>query len=158
MSMEDRAKIEEAAQQLLIQLEELRNAIRAIQSRSITLSNEIQEIRLAYETLSSIQRYGQKDTLASLDREGYVFIKIKLDDIDKALIRISRDLYAVLPIDNVKNVLSLYEKDLINELQETESELKRLSELHNQLQRKLQEYLAILAKSEGRESSIVKSS
>ncbi len=157
MSTQDRARIEEAAQQLLIQLEELRNAIRVVQSRSIALSNEIQEIRLAYETLSSIQRYGQKDTLASLDREGYVFIKIKLDDVDKAVIRISKDLYAVLPIDNAKNVLSLYEKDLVNELQETESELKRLSDLYNQLQRKLQEYLTTLTKSE-REGPVARGS
>uniref|UniRef100_A0A7C5TI34 Prefoldin subunit alpha n=1 Tax=Ignisphaera aggregans TaxID=334771 RepID=A0A7C5TI34_9CREN len=152
MSMQDRSRIEEAAQQLLVQLEELRNAIRVVQSRSIALSNEIREIRLAYETLSSIQRYGQKDTLASLDREGYVFVKIKLDDVDKAVIRITKDLYAVLPIDNVKNVLSSYEKDLVVELQETEAELKKLSDLYNQLQRKLQEYLATLSRSD-REST-----
>ncbi|MCS7110727.1 MAG: hypothetical protein N3D82_04755 [Ignisphaera sp.] len=148
MSSQDRARIEEAAQQLLLQLEELRNAIRIVQSQSITLSNEIQEIRLAYETLSSIQKYGQRDTLASLDREGYVFVKIKLDDVDKAVIRISKDLYALLPIDSVKNVLSIYEKDLASKLQETESELKRLSDLYNQLQKKLQEHLATLARSE----------
>ena len=148
MSSEERARIEEAAQQIIVQLEELRNAIRVVQSRSLTLSNEIQEIRLAYETLSSIQRYGQRDTLASLDREGYVFVKIKLDDVDKAVIRITKDLYAVLPIDNIKTVLSLYEKDLVNELQETEAELKKLSDLYNQLQKKLQEYLATLSRSD----------
>lgn len=157
MSTQDRTRIEEAAQQLLAQLEELRNAIRVVQSRSISLSNEIQEIRLAYETLSSIQRYGQRDTLASLDREGYVFVKIKLDDVDRAVIRITKDLYAVLPIDNAKNVLSLYEKDLMSELQETEGELKRLTDLYNQLQKKLQEYLAVLSRSE-RETSASKGS
>lgn len=157
MSTQDRTRIEEAAQQLLAQLEELRNAIRVVQSRSISLSNEIQEIRLAYETLSSIQRYGQRDTLASLDREGYVFVKIKLDDVDRAVIRITKDLYAVLPIDNAKNVLSLYEKDLMSELQETEGELKRLTDLYNQLQKKLQEYLAVLSRSE-RETSAPKGS
>lgn len=157
MSAQDRTRIEEAAQQLLAQLEELRNAIRVVQSRSISLSNEIQEIRLAYETLSSIQRYGQRDTLASLDREGYVFVKIKLDDVDRAVIRITKDLYAVLPIDNAKNVLSLYEKDLMSELQETEGELKRLTDLYNQLQKKLQEYLTVLSRSE-RETSASKGS
>ncbi|MEM0006614.1 MAG: hypothetical protein QXJ56_04425 [Ignisphaera sp.] len=157
MSIQDKTRIEEAAQQLLAQLEELRNAIRVVQSRSISLSNEIQEIRLAYETLSSIQRYGQRDTLASLDREGYVFVKIKLDDVDRAVIRITKDLYAVLPIDNAKNVLSLYEKDLMSELQETEGELKRLTDLYNQLQKKLQEYLAVLSRSE-RETSAPKGS
>lgn len=157
MSTQDKTRIEEAAQQLLAQLEELRNAIRVVQSRSISLSNEIQEIRLAYETLSSIQRYGQRDTLASLDREGYVFVKIKLDDVDRAVIRITKDLYAVLPIDNAKNVLSLYEKDLMSELQETEGELKRLTDLYNQLQKKLQEYLAVLSRSE-RETSAPKGS
>ncbi len=140
--------VEEIAQQLVLQLNELRNAIQLVQNRALAISGELQEIRLAYETLSTIRKFGQNNVLASLDRQGYVFMRMNLAEFDQAIVRIGRDLYALLPIENVMNILSMYEKDLISELRETEAELKKLNELYEQLQKKLQEYLAILSQRE----------
>ncbi len=148
MSKPSEENIEEIAQRLVLQLNELRNAIQLVQGRSLTISSELQEIRLAYETLSTIRKFGQNNVLASLDRQGYVFVKMYLVDSDHAIVRIGRDLYALLPIENAMNILSMYEKDLISELRETEAELKKLNELYEQLQKKLQEYLAILSQKE----------
>jgi prefoldin subunit 5 len=50
----------------------------------------------------------------------------------------------VLPVDKVKSILTEYEKDLTEELRETEAELRRLTELYNQIQRRVQEYAASL--------------
>ncbi|ADM28217.1 hypothetical protein Igag_1414 [Ignisphaera aggregans DSM 17230] len=148
MSQPSEENIEEIAQQLILQLNELRNAIQLVQGRSLAISSELQEIRLAYETLSTIRKFSQSNVLASLDRQGYVFVKMHLAESDRAIVRISRDLYALLPIENAMNILSMYEKDLISELRETEAELKKLNELYEQLQKKLQEYLAILSQKE----------
>lgn len=148
MSYSHEENVEEIAQQLVLQLNELRNAIQLVQGRSLAISSELQEIRLAYETLSTIRKFSQSNVLTSLDRQGYVFMKTYLAESDRAIVRIGRDLYALLPIENAMNVLSVYEKDLITELRETEAELKKLNELYEQLQKKLQEYLAILSQKE----------
>ncbi|MEM0372084.1 MAG: prefoldin subunit alpha [Ignisphaera sp.] len=148
MSNPDRIDVERAVQQLLVQLEELRAAIRILQNRSLALTSEIQEIRIAYETLTNIQQHSQRDVMASLDRQGYVYVKVKLEDIEKAVVRIGRDFYVFLPIDNAKNVLLNFEKDVMEELRRTEAELKQLTSIYEQLQTKLQEYLALLSKEE----------
>jgi prefoldin alpha subunit len=148
-----RADIEKNVQQLYMQLEELRAAIQALQTRSLELTNEIQEIRLAYETLSSIQQYGQSDTLTSLDRYGYVYVKVQLIDKDKAIVRITKDLYALLPIDEAKNILLSFERDITDELRKVEADLKQLLSIYNQVQKKLQEYLALLVGEEPRRTS-----
>jgi prefoldin alpha subunit len=140
----ERARLEEAIQQLLVQLDELREAIRVVQARTLAISSEIQEIRMAFETLSSVQKLTQREVLASLDRNGYVFAKALLLATDEALVRIGKEYYAVLPIDRVKSILTEYEKDLTEELRETEAELRRLTELYNQIQRRVQEYAASL--------------
>jgi prefoldin alpha subunit len=140
----ERARLEEAIQQLLVQLDELREAIRVVQARTLAISSEIQEIRMAFETLSSVQKLTQREVLASLDRNGYVFAKVLLLATDEALVRIGKEYYAVLPIDKVKSILTEYEKDLTEELRETEAELRRLTELYNQIQRRVQEYAASL--------------
>ncbi|MCC6046318.1 MAG: prefoldin subunit alpha [Ignisphaera sp.] len=140
----ERARLEEAIQQLLVQLDELREAIRVVQARTLAISSEIQEIRMAFETLSSVQKLTQREVLASLDRNGYVFAKALLLATDEALVRIGKEYYAVLPIDKVKSILTEYEKDLTEELRETEAELRRLTELYNQIQRRVQEYAASL--------------
>ncbi|MEM4040647.1 MAG: prefoldin subunit alpha [Ignisphaera sp.] len=148
MSNPDSIDVERAVQQLLVQLEELRAAIRILQNRSLALTSEIQEIRIAYETLTNIQQHSQRDVMASLDRQGYVYVKVKLEDIEKAVVRIGRDFYVFLPIDNAKNVLLNFEKDVMEELRRTEAELKQLTSIYEQLQTKLQEYLALLSKEE----------
>jgi len=148
VSNPDRIDVERAVQQLLVQLEELRAAIRILQNRSLALTSEIQEIRIAYETLTNIQQHSQRDVMASLDRQGYVYVKVKLEDIEKAVVRIGRDFYVFLPIDNAKNVLLNFEKDVMEELRRTEAELKQLTSIYEQLQTKLQEYLALLSKEE----------
>jgi len=148
MSQSNEENVEEIAQRLVLQLNELRNAIQLVQGRSLAISSELQEIRLAYETLSTIRKFSQSNVLTSLDRQGYVFVKMYLAESDRAIVRIGRDLYALLPIENAMNILSMYEKDLISELRETEAELKKLNELYEQLQKKLQEYLAILSQKE----------
>jgi prefoldin alpha subunit len=140
----ERARLEEAIQQLLVQLDELREAIRVVQARTLAISSEIQEIRMAFETLSSVQKLTQREVLASLDRNGYVFAKALLLATDEALVRIGKEYYAVLPVDKVKSILTEYEKDLTEELRETEAELRRLTELYNQIQRRVQEYAASL--------------
>jgi prefoldin alpha subunit len=140
----ERARLEEAIQQLLVQLDELREAIRVVQARTLAISSEIQEIRMAFETLSSVQKLTQREVLASLDRNGYVFAKALLLATDEALVRIGKEYYAVLPVDKVKSILTEYEKDLTEELRETEAELRRLTELYNQIQRRVQEYVASL--------------
>lgn len=145
-----RSDIEKNVQQLYIQLEEVRTAIQALQARSLELTNEIREIRLAYETLSLIQQYNQTDTLASLDRYGYVYVKVSLVSMDKAIVRIGRDIYALVSMDEAKNILLNFEKDLADELRKVEAELKQLLSIYNQLQGKLQEYLSILAGEEER--------
>jgi len=144
----ERARLEEAIQQLLVQLDELREAIRVVQARSLTLSSEIQEIRMAYETLSNIQRVSQREVLASLDRNGYVFAKAQLLVTDEAIVRIGKEYYTALPIDKVKSILTEYEKDLTEELKETEAELRRLTELYSQIQKRVQEYVASLQRLE----------
>ncbi|MEM1541225.1 MAG: prefoldin subunit alpha [Ignisphaera sp.] len=148
MSSPDRIDVERAVQQLLVQLEELRTAIRILQNRSLALTSEIQEIRIAYETLTNIQQHSQKDVMASLDRQGYVYVKVRLEDIEKAVVRVGKDFYVLLPIDNTKNVLLDFEKDVMEELRKTEAELKQLTSIYEQLQTKLQEYLALLSKEE----------
>ena len=140
----DRAGAEEAIQQLLLQLEELREAIRVVQTRSLAISSELQEIRIAYETLNSIQKLSQQDVFTSLDRNGYVFVKARLASIDEAIVRVGREYYVSLPIDKAKGVLMEYEKELADELREAEAELKKLTELYNQIQKKMQEYVAVL--------------
>uniref|UniRef100_A0A7J3N0D5 Prefoldin subunit alpha n=1 Tax=Ignisphaera aggregans TaxID=334771 RepID=A0A7J3N0D5_9CREN len=148
VSSPDRIDVERAVQQLLVQLEELRTAIRILQNRSLALTSEIQEIRIAYETLTNIQQHSQKDVMASLDRQGYVYVKVRLEDIEKAVVRVGKDFYVLLPIDNTKNVLLDFEKDVMEELRKTEAELKQLTSIYEQLQTKLQEYLALLSKEE----------
>ncbi|MDK6028527.1 prefoldin subunit alpha [Ignisphaera sp. 4213-co] len=143
----DRTRAEEVIQQLLIQLEELREAIRVVQTRSLALSSELQEIRIAYDTLGEIQKLSQQDVFASLDRNGYVFVKAKLLSVDEAIVRLGKEYYISLPIDKAKNVLMEYEKELTEELRETETELRKLTELYNQIQKKIQEYVAMLQKS-----------
>lgn len=146
MSNVDKLEAEKAVQQLLIQLEELRAAIRILQNRSLALTSEIQEIRIAYETLANIQQYSQTDIMASLDRQGYVYIKVKLEDVDKAVVRVGGDFYVVLPINNVKDVLLSFERNVTEELRRTEAELKQLTAIYEQLQNKLREYLSIISK------------
>jgi len=146
----DKAEIEQSVQKLFLQLDELKTAIQALQTRSLELTNEIREIRLAYETLTNIQQYGQVDTMASLDRYGYVYVRIRLEGSDKAIVRIGRDLYVVAPVDTAKSILLNFEKDVTDELRKTEAELKQLLNIYSQIQNKLQEYLAILAKEEER--------
>jgi|GEM_PF-764884 prefoldin alpha subunit len=145
-----RSDIEKNVQQLYVQLEEVRAAIQALQARSLELTNEIREIRLAYETLSTIQQYGQSDTLSSLDRYGYVYVKVQLMNRDKAVVRIGKDLYALVPIDEAKNILLNFEKDVTDELRKVEADLKQLVGIYNQIQGKLQEYLSMLAGEEER--------
>ncbi|MFN3699520.1 MAG: hypothetical protein ACK4SU_04900, partial [Dictyoglomus sp.] len=76
--------------------------------------------------LGEIFHFGERDDTANWVIETSDGGLLVLGESYSYATGISKDLYAVLPIDNVKNVLSLYEKDLVNELQETESELKRL--------------------------------
>jgi len=140
----DRKKIEEALQQLLLQLDELREAIRLVQSRSLAIASEIQEIRMAYETLSNIQKTSEKTVLVALDRNCYVFIKVQILSNDEATIRIGKDYYATVPIENAKKILIEYEKELTESLKQTEAELKRLNDIYTQLQRKIQEYVVAL--------------
>ena len=140
----DRKKIEEALQQLLLQLDELREAIRLVQSRSLAIASEIQEIRMAYETLSNIQKTSEKTVLVALDRNGYVFIKVQILSNDEATIRIGKDYYATVPIESAKKILIEYEKELTESLKQTEAELKRLNDIYAQLQRKVQEYVVAL--------------
>jgi prefoldin alpha subunit len=144
----DKEKIEETLQQLLLQLDELREAIRLVQSRSLAIASEIQEIRMAYETLSNIQKASEKTVLAALDRNGYVFIKVQILSSDEATVRISRDYYATVPIESAKKILIEYEKELTESLKYTEAELKRLNSIYEQLQRKIQEYVAALQRAE----------
>lgn len=146
--MSSRSELEKTIQQLFAQLEELRTAIRALQDRSIALSGEIQEIRMAYETLTTIQQHNQTDVMASLDRQGYVYVRVHLENTDKAIVRVGRDLYALVPIDTAKNVLIGFERDLTDELRKVEAELKQLMNMYTQLQNKLQEYISILAREE----------
>lgn len=154
MSVADRSELERSVQHLFLQLEELRAAIKILQDRSIVLSNEIQEIRMAYETLTNIQQLNQTKVMASLDRQGYVYVRVHLESVDKAVVRIGRDLYTVVPIDVAKNVLLSFEKDLVEELRRVEAELKHLTSLYSQIQAKLQEQLSILIKEEGRGQGI----
>jgi prefoldin alpha subunit len=150
----EKTRLEEAIQQLLAQLDELREAIRVVQARSLALSSEIQEIRMAYETLSNIQKLAHREVLASLDRNGYVFTKAQLLVTDEAIVRIGKEYYAALPIDKAKSILTDYEKDLTEELRETESELRKLTELYNQVQKRIQEYVTSLQRlEEGLKSS-----
>uniref|UniRef100_A0A7C2VFS4 Prefoldin subunit alpha n=1 Tax=Ignisphaera aggregans TaxID=334771 RepID=A0A7C2VFS4_9CREN len=146
MTAVSRTEAEKAVQQLFAQLEELKAAIQALQNRSLEISAEIQEIKLAYETISTIQQLGQVETMSSLDRRGYAYVRTRLESTDKALIRIGHDLYALVPIDTAKNVLVNIEKDVTEELRRVEAELKQLTGLYTQIQKKLQEYVAILSR------------
>jgi len=148
MSIEDRKKLEEATRQLALQLEELKNAIQVAQNRVVAISNEIEELRLAYETLSAVEKFQQNEALISLDRRGYAYLKTALSDIDRAIVYIGQDLYVSLPIEKAKSVLTAREKDMIAALREAEAELKKLTDLYNQLQRKLQDYITALGQSE----------
>ena len=141
-------ELEKVVQQLYLQLEELRTAIKALQDRSLLISNEISEVRMAYETLTNIQQLNQSDVMASLDRYGYVYVRVHLENTDRAVVRIGRDLYAVVPIDVAKNILMNFEKDLTDELRKIEADLKQLTSIYTQLQNKLQEHLSALIKKE----------
>lgn len=142
----DKSELEKTVQQMLLQLEELRTAIKLLQDKSIMLSSEVQEMRMAYDTLNNIQKLNQVEVMSSLDRQGYVYVKVRLENIDKAIVRIGRDFYAVVPIDTAKNVLLSFEKDVVDELRKVEAELKQLTNIYSQLQNKLQEYVSILTK------------
>lgn len=149
--MQTRSELERTIQQLYLQLEELGAAIKILQDRSLLISNEIREIRMAYETLQTIQRLNSTNIMSSLDRYGYVYVKVRLDDTSKAIVRISRDFYAVVPIDIAKNILLSYEKDLQDDLRKIEADIKHLMNIYNQLQNKLQEQISILTKEEERQ-------
>jgi prefoldin subunit 5 len=69
---------------------------------------------------------------------------------DKAVVRIGKDLYALVPIDEAKNILLNFEKDVTDELRKVEADLKQLVGIYNQIQGKLQEYLSMLAGEEER--------
>lgn len=150
MTSVDRSELEKNIQQLFIKLEELRAAIRALQDRSLALSSEIQEIRIAYDTLTNIQQHNQVEVMASLDRQGYVYTRVHLINTDKAIVKIGGDFYALLPIDVAKTVLLGFEREVLDELRKVEAELKQLTDIYTQMQNKLQEYISILVREESR--------
>ncbi len=150
MSGVDRRKLEEAVKELADQLNELREAIQVAQNRVLAISSELDELRLAFETLNTIEKYGgQREALVALDRRGYAYVKANISISDKAVVHIGQDLYVLLPLDKAKNVLASRERDLIAALREAEAELRKLNELYLQLQRKLQEYVSALSQQSG---------
>jgi len=145
MSLEDRKKLEEAINEITAQLNELREAIQMVQNRIAAISNELNELRLAFETLNTMERYGsQREALLALDRRGYAYIKANITVSDKAIVHIGQDIYVSLPLDRAKSILSMRERDLISALREAEAEFKKLSDIYTQLQKKLQEYVTAL--------------
>ena len=145
MSLEDRKKLEEAINEITAQLNELREAIQIVQNRIAAISSELNELRLAFETLNTIEKYsGQREALLALDRRGYAYIRAHIIVSDKAIVHIGQDIYVSLPLDKAKSVLSMRERDLISALREAEAEFRKLSDIYNQLQRKLQEYVTAL--------------
>ncbi len=146
MSSVDRRKIEESVRELAEQLNELKEAIQIAQNRVLAISNELDELRLAFETLNTIEKYsGQREALLALDRRGYAYVKANISVSDKVVVHIGQDLYVLLPLDKAKNVLVSRERDLITALREAEAELRKLNELYLQLQKKLQEYVTALS-------------
>ncbi len=146
MSSVDRRKLEEGVRELAEQLNELREAIQVAQNRVLAISSELDELRLAFETLNTIEKYGgQREALLALDRRGYAYVKASISVSDKAIVHIGQDLYVLIPLDKAKNVLASRERDLITALREAEAEFRKLNELYLQLQRKLQEYVTALS-------------
>jgi len=139
-------EIEEAVRQLALQLEELKSYIEVAQNRVSTIASEIEEVRLAYETLTWLEKRVGEEALIALDRRGYSFIKTILPRDVKVYITLARDYVFELPIDKAKNILSTREKELMSTLRDAEADLKKLLELYNQINRKLQEYMALLSK------------
>ncbi len=143
----DRAKLEQAIRQLAEQLEELKSYIEIAQNRVSSISNEIEEVRLSYETLSWLEKKSSNEALIALDRRGYAFIKASIQE-PKVFVTVGREFVVELPISKAKNLLSSRERELLAVLRDAEADLKKLLELYNQLNRKLQEYVSLLAQAQ----------
>ncbi|NPA97728.1 MAG: prefoldin subunit alpha [Crenarchaeota archaeon] len=144
----DREKLEQTVRQLAEQLEEIKSYIEIAQNRVSSIASEIEEVRASYESLSWIEKRSSEDTIVALDRRGYAFVKANLSNPPKILVSIGRDYVVELPIDKAKSVLSSREKELMSALRDAEADLRKLLELYNQLNRKLREYLSILAQTQ----------
>ncbi len=124
------------------QLEELREAIRITQDRYNLVASELQELRLALNTISSVSKYKQQAVMVSLDRRGFAYVKASITDVDNIIVHIGQDLYAKLPIDKAQEILKAKERDYTTLLREIEAELRKLTELYAALDRKLREQLS----------------
>ncbi len=141
----DVARLEQAVRQLAEQLEELKSYIEIAQNRVSSITSEIEELRASYEALTWLEKRSSNETLIALDRRGYAFVKVLIPDQEKVFVSLGRDYVVELPIDKAKSILSAREKELMAALRDAEADLRKLLELYNQLNRKLQEYLSLLA-------------
>ncbi len=140
-------ELEETIRQLALQLEELKSYIEIAQNRVAAITSELEELRTAYETLSWLEKRCGEESLIALDRRGYAFIKSVIPRDLKVYVSLARDYVMELPIDKAKNILAAREKELMTALRDAEADLKKLLSLYNQMQRKLQEYTSLLARS-----------
>ncbi len=149
MSSETRSRTEEEIRVLTTQLSELQEAINAVQARLAALTSELEEVRLAIETISNVDRFKQCEVLVALDRKGYAYIRAQLQSLDKVLVHVGQNLYVVVPIDKAKSILAERERELSNAIQETEVELRKLMEVYTQLQKRLQSHIAAMRSQQG---------
>ncbi len=143
----DRAKIENIIRQLASQLNELQTYIEVAQSRVAMIRQEIEELRLSYETISKINERKERNVIVALDRRGYAFVRAELRDVDKVLITLAREYVVAVPPNKALEILMNRNKDLSTALREAEAELKKLLDLHAQIRQKLEEYVALLEQS-----------
>jgi len=133
---------ESEVRSLVEQLEALKNYVNELQSRLQVALSELEEVRLARTTLTHIRESKDRRMLVALDRRGHALVYAELKDLNNVVLALGGDLYAKVPLDKAIEVLLEREKELERIASGIEGEIKKVTNLYNELAKKLQKQLS----------------
>ncbi|RLG85273.1 MAG: prefoldin subunit alpha [Thermoprotei archaeon] len=133
---------ESEVRSLVEQLEALKNYVNELQSRLQVALSELEEVRLARTTLTHIRESKDRRMLVALDRRGHALVYAELKDLNNVVLALGGDLYAKVPLDKAIEVLLERERELERIASGIEGEIKKVTNLYNELAKKLQKQLS----------------
>jgi len=133
---------ESEVRSLVEQLEAMKNYVNELQSRLQVALSELEEVRLARTTLTHIRESKDRRMLVALDRRGHALVYAELKDLNNVVLALGGDLYAKVPLDKAIEVLLERERELERIASGIEGEIKKVTNLYNELAKKLQKQLS----------------
>jgi len=126
---------------LVEQLEALKSYIGELQARLQVVLNELEEVRLSRNTLTQLRDARDGSILVALDRRGHALVYAQIVDKEHVVIALGGDLYAKVPIERAIQVLTEREREIARIAGDIESEIKKVTNLYNEISKKLQQAL-----------------